>query len=144
MSFVMKDKGLLQKGGPVNGTTIIAADTVCTGNLESGNDLRIDGTIHGDVICKSKVVVGNGGQIFGNIRCAQADIIGHVTGNVAASESLSLRNGAKLVGDIHTPMLQMENGVLFEGHCRMGAIPEGHPNTRRTKNAKEILAENVN
>jgi cytoskeletal protein CcmA (bactofilin family) len=144
MSFVMKDKGLLQKGGQVNGTTIIAADTVCTGNLESGNDLRIDGTIHGDVICKSKVVVGNGGQIFGDIRCAQADIIGQVNGNVVASESLSLRNGAKLVGDINTPMLQMENGVLFDGHCRMGTIPEEQSNNRRAKHAKEILAENVN
>lgn len=135
---------MLQKTGQVNGTTIIAADTTCTGNLESGNDLRIDGIIQGDVVCKSKVVVGSSGQIVGTIWCVQADIMGQVSGNVMASESLALRNGAKLVGDIQTPMLQMENGVLFDGHCRMGSISEEQPAGRKPKNAKELVTENVN
>lgn len=144
MSFVKKDKSTLLKNGHVNGTTIVAADTTCTGNLESGNDLRIDGIIHGDVVCKSKVVVGSSGQIVGTIRCVQADIMGQVDGNIIASESLSLRNGAKLVGDIQTPMLQMENGVQFDGHCRMGTISEEQPVSRKSKNAKELMTENVN
>lgn len=146
MSFMKKDKSMLQKSGPLNGTTIVAADTICTGQLESGNDLRIDGTIHGDVICKSKLVVGSSGQINGNIHCLHADIMGHVCGNVLATESLSLRNGAQLVGDIQTPMLLMENGVHFEGHCRMGSpmVMEDNAEGRKSKKSKELLAENVN
>ena len=106
------------------GTTIIAPDTTCTGELDSGNDLRVDGTIQGNVSCRSKVVIGNGGAVKGNIRCRQADITGTVVGNILAEESLVLRKGARVEGDIRTPMLQMESGVFFEGHCRMGQPDE--------------------
>lgn len=144
MNFAKKEKVTSLKGLAMNATTIIAADTVCSGQIESGNDLRVDGTIEGNIGCQSKVVIGAGGMIRGNIHCGQADITGEVVGNITSLESLILRKGARVVGDIRTPLLQMESGVHFDGHCRMGQAKTDTDPGKVTIEEKERLSEYAN
>lgn len=103
-----------------NATTIIAAGTTCAGHLHSSNDLRIDGSVAADITCESKVVIGQNGEVTGNIICQQADVSGKIWGNLHGTEKLLLRQGACINGNITTTMLQMEQAVVFNGQCTMG------------------------
>lgn len=127
-----------QTGEPTPGsdaTTIIAAGTRAIGDFECANHLRIDGQIEGNIQCNSKVVVGQSGKVNGMLHCANADISGHVYGDIQATESLILRQSALVYGNIQAQMLQMEAGVTFNGKCHMGGQSET-PIIAKPKNKK--------
>ena len=97
----------------VEGTKII-------GDIISESNLRIDGEVKGNVSTSSKVVVGESGSINGNLTCLDADIEGKIEGKLKIDGLLILREQARIIGDIATAKLHMEEGALFEGECRMG------------------------
>ncbi len=101
--------------------SIIGAGNTITGDITSNADIRVDGTIKGNVYGKAKVLIGPGGHVEGNIFCKEADISGMVTGNIVSEGLLVLKGNASVQGDIHTTKLFMEPSVSFNGQCRMGA-----------------------
>lgn len=117
-----------------NSATLISAGTVLTGNVKSENDLRIDGTIRGNVSSEAKVVVGPAGFVEGDIEGVQADISGRLVGNVVAKESVQLRNTSHVQGNITAPSLQIDAGAVFNGQSQMGVI-----NFEAIKNEGEVL-----
>ncbi|UAY51491.1 bactofilin family protein [Ferruginibacter albus] len=102
-------------------TTIIGAGTIITGDIESNNDIRIDGAVSGNVISKAKILIGKEGIVNGDIQCQQADISGRVAGKIQVSELLQLRDKANVNGDIYASQLQIEPTATFNGQCHMGA-----------------------
>jgi cytoskeletal protein CcmA (bactofilin family) len=106
------------------GTSIIAPGTCFTGNISSTSDLRIDGTIEGNVQSQSKVVIGKDGHVKGDITGVQVDVMGHVSGNVFATEGIILRSKARVQGHINTSSLEVERGALLDGKCQMDGIKE--------------------
>jgi len=65
------------------------------------------------------VIVGSKGYVQGDITANSVIIGGKVNGNVTTTESIQLQPGAQLLGDIHTSMLSIGEGAIFEGHCVM-------------------------
>ena len=61
---------------------VIASGTKIIGTITADNDIRIDGNIEGDLICKGKIVVGTNGIINGNITCNNAEIMGNINGKI--------------------------------------------------------------
>lgn len=125
-----------------NGTTLIGAGTTLKGDISSNSDLRIDGTIIGNISSTAKVVVGANGVVEGDITGNQADIIGKVTGNVKAKDLLQLRGDSLVNGNLYAGKLQVEPSATFNGQCHMGAataesIEIGNVSL---KNGKEKLA----
>lgn len=106
---------------PSFSTSIIGAGNTITGNIESDADIRIDGTVIGNVFSKAKILLGPGAVVEGNINCREADINGHVNGNILTQELLYLKGNATISGDIHTTKLSIEPTVSFNGQCHMGA-----------------------
>jgi len=102
-------------------TTIIGAGTTITGNVQSNGDIRIDGTIKGNLIAKAKVLIGAQGKIDGDIDGKQADILGTVTGEIKVADLLYLHGKAVVDGDIFAGKLQIEPTASFNGKCHMGA-----------------------
>ena len=102
--------------------TLISAGTVLKGDLKSESDLRIDGTIHGNVSSGAKVVIGPSGFVEGNIDGINADISGRLTGNVVAKEVVQLRNAANVQGNITAASLQIDAGAVFNGQSQMGPV----------------------
>jgi len=102
-----------------SGTTIIAQGTAITGDLRCDNDIRIDGGLEGNIHSSSKVVIGASGSVKGVIHCKQADVMGTVTGDIRAAESLTIRTKATITGDIFTASLELENAAIFNGKCEM-------------------------
>lgn len=101
------DANVISKG------TRIQGDVFCEG------DLRIDGIVTGKIYSKSKVMVGKGGFVDGNIECVQAEIYGKVKGSLTVQDHLFLRAEAKMDGDVLTSHLEMEPTVKFNGKCTM-------------------------
>ncbi|MFV0469601.1 MAG: polymer-forming cytoskeletal protein [Dysgonomonas sp.] len=104
---------------PSNMHNVLSAGTVLTGNLVTGDDIRIDGTIEGNIISSGKIIIGNNGTVSGDIECHNVDLMGKVTGNIQCSEIVILRSTAKLLGDVKTQIIEIEPGATFTGSCQM-------------------------
>ena len=102
-------------------TTIIGAGTTIIGDIESTGDIRIDGTLIGNVNAKAKILIGPDGVIEGAINGMQADVLGKVTGQVNIQEVLQLRGKCNVDGDIFAGKLEIEPTATFNGSCHMGA-----------------------
>jgi len=104
-----------------NASTMIGAGTTITGDLESNGDIRIDGILKGNLKGKAKIIIGTDGVVEGDIAGLQADIMGHVTGNIRVQELLYLHGKTEVNGDIYAGKLQVEPTAVFNGKCHMGA-----------------------
>lgn len=100
--------------------TLISEGTTLTGDVASQTDLRIDGTIKGNVKSSAKIIIGPTGIVEGNIDGNQADITGKVQGHIVVKELLQLRGQCNVTGNITAAKLQIEPTAIFNGQCQMG------------------------
>lgn len=114
-----KNTALTDKVG--NSATLISAGTTVQGDLNSDSDIRIDGTIIGNVTSSARIVVGPSGSIEGNLNGKQADVTGKVTGNIVVQDVLQLRAQSNVQGNITAGTLQIDPSAIFNGQCKMGA-----------------------
>ena len=103
------------------GATLIGAGTTLKGDISSNSDLRIDGTVIGNIKSSAKIIIGNSGVVEGDIAGNQADIVGKVSGNIRAKELLQLRGECVVTGNLYAGKLQVEPTATFNGQCHMGA-----------------------
>jgi cytoskeletal protein CcmA (bactofilin family) len=103
-----------------NGTTLISSGTTLKGDISSNSDLRIDGTIIGNIHSSAKIVIGANGVVEGDISGANADIVGKVSGNIRAKDLLQLRGDCIVNGNLYAGKLQVEPTATFNGQCHMG------------------------
>lgn len=101
--------------------TLIGAGTTLKGDISSNSDLRIDGTVIGNITSTAKIIIGNSGTVEGDITGNQADIVGKVSGNIRAKELLQLRGESAVTGNLYAGKLQIEPTATFNGQCHMGA-----------------------
>src|ERR687889_1408301 len=104
----MKDKNANGSSSNGNSATLLSAGTTLNGDVASETDLRIDGTVKGNVICSAKVIIGTTGVIEGNITGLQADVAGKVLGNIEVKELLQMREECFVEGNIVAGKLQIE------------------------------------
>lgn len=100
---------------PSRGLNTVNEGTVLTGDLEAQSDIRIDGTINGDLKCQAKVIVGPKGTIKGTVSCENAVIEGKFDGTLSVRDSLSIKETATVVGDVTAKKISMNPGCNFEG-----------------------------
>ncbi len=118
-----------------NTINLIGAGTVIEGHVSSNGDIRVDGTLKGNLNTKGKVIVGESGKINGEVHCKNIEVEGSIEGKVFISELLSLRSKSKLVGEIYTNKLAIEPGAVFSGKCDMTG--SNTPNVGTIAEAKE-------
>lgn len=98
----------------------IGNGTSLTGELSFRQMARVDGHITGKVKSeKGTLIIGPSGQVDASVWVATAVINGTVNGDITTSEHLELKRTAKIVGNIRTPRLIMEDGAILEGNCSM-------------------------
>ncbi len=104
---------------PVGSVTTIAHGTKINGDVESDNDMRIDGTVTGNIICKAKVVLGESGHVEGDLQANAADVFGTVNGHVSTKDLLCLKSKCVINGDLNVGKLDIEQTAVFNGKCNM-------------------------
>ena len=70
-------------------------------------------------LCQGKVVIGETGQVIGDIVAVNAEVVGRITGNVMVAEMLVLKATSSLEGDIQARRLAIEPGAVLNGKCTM-------------------------
>ena len=102
----------------VNSVSRISAGTVIKGEIQSPYDLRVDGTFEGKIQTKGRVVIGETAIIKGDIICENIDLWGKVEGDLFVKDTLALKEGCKMNGNINISRLAVELGAIFNGTCR--------------------------
>lgn len=106
------------KEGRLSG--FVGHGTVLTGETNFEAMLRVDGHLMGTVTSESgTLLVGASGQVDANISVSAATIHGNVNGDISATDKIQLGRTARVVGNITTPRLILEDGAVLEGSCSM-------------------------
>src|SRR5215207_10100530 len=106
------------KDGRLSG--FVGHGTTLTGETNFQMMLRVDGHLTGTIMSDGgTLIVGTNGQVDANISVGVATINGVVNGDVIATEKIQLGRTARVMGNIATPRLVIEEGALFEGGCSM-------------------------
>jgi len=89
------------------------------GKLTFEGTVRIDGRFRGEVFSDDTLVIGEGALVEAEIDIGEIIIQGTVVGNIKAKRSIEIHAPGRVKGDIHTPSLQIDKGVIFEGRSFM-------------------------
>lgn len=99
--------------------TILGPESSFDGKLTFQGAVRIDGKFSGEIVTDDVLVVGEGAEVKAFLDVGSLILNGTVRGNVKAKKAVELHAPARLYGDIETPSLVINHGVIFEGNCRM-------------------------
>lgn len=103
--------------------SIIGEGSEFKGEFKINGLLRIDGKFQGTIETDGKVLIGQAGEAITDIKARLIVIGGSVKGNIFASERVIFLSTGRIKGNIITPSLVMEDGVIFEGNCTINKAP---------------------
>jgi cytoskeletal protein CcmA (bactofilin family) len=89
------------------------------GKLTFEGTVRIDGKFKGEIFSEANLVVGESGKVEADISVGSVVISGEVIGNIKAKNKVEIHSPGVVRGNINTPALVIEEGVVFEGSCAM-------------------------
>jgi cytoskeletal protein CcmA (bactofilin family) len=97
-------------------TASIGKAVKINGQIFSKEDLYVDGDVEGTIeLAENKLTIGPSGRVQAGIRAREVVVLGQIQGNVEAMDKLDIRKDAKLVGDIKTARIIIEDGAYFKG-----------------------------
>jgi cytoskeletal protein CcmA (bactofilin family) len=108
--------------GEIN--TLLGRGSEFEGKLTFEGTVRIDGVLRGEVFSDDVLIVGEGARVEATIDVGEIIIQGSVTGNIKAKRSIEILAPGRVKGDLTTPILQIDKGVIFEGRSFMEGIAD--------------------
>lgn len=99
--------------------TIIGDNSRIEGQLIASESTRVDGTLRGKILSESTVIIGEHGVIYGDIDGSEILVAGTVYGNLHAQQRIQLTETGRVVGDLFTKTLVIDEGASFRGRCSM-------------------------
>ncbi|MBI4487536.1 MAG: polymer-forming cytoskeletal protein [Deltaproteobacteria bacterium] len=100
-------------------TSVIDQGCEIEGRLNFVGTLVVNGKFQGELFSPDTLLVGERAELRAEVQVGIAIVSGMVTGNISARERVELRRNARIIGDIVTPVLVLEEGVVFDGRCKM-------------------------
>ena len=113
-------------------TTLLGRGSEFEGKLTFEGTVRIDGKLSGEIFSEDVLVVGEGAMVNAEIDVGVIIVEGNVTGNIRAKRAVELHAPARVKGNIETPSLYIDKGVMFEGFSKMESIGPVAQNIPRT------------
>ncbi len=114
------------KGLETNGQySKIDQNTSLKGTLKAKTDIRIDGSVEGNIETTGKVILGKEAKVLGEVSCVNAEIEGLFKGKLMVSGILSLKTNSNVEGEVLTQKLIVEAGATFNAQCKMQSSEEG-------------------
>ncbi|MFT7654060.1 MAG: cytoskeletal protein CcmA (bactofilin family) [Limisphaerales bacterium] len=108
----------MARKGIDKGVTLVASDTEVVGDIKFTNQLFISGKVNGNVLAdneKATVVISEEGCVTGEVRVPNVIVNGLVEGNVFASVKVELAPQAKVKGNLHYKLIEMQLGAMVDG-----------------------------
>ena len=95
---------------------LIGRDTVIRGSVKSDQDIYIDGAVQGTLeVGNCRLTIGPHGKADSGARAREVDLQGEIDGNVETTGTISIRTGARLIGNVRTAGIVIEDGAYFRG-----------------------------
>jgi len=102
---------------PRGGNAVIGKSVVIKGQIYGREDLTIDGEVEGTVeLQEHRLTIGPNGKVVATVKAREVVVLGTVHGNIETREKIEIRKEAKLVGDIRTARIVIEDGAYFKGN----------------------------
>lgn len=98
---------------------IIAAGTVIKGNIKTTEDIRVDGSINGEIQTTGRVIIGTNGSIEGILDTREIIASGFLKSSKIETHSLTLKSTGRIEGELKTSNLIIESGGVFNGISAM-------------------------
>lgn len=103
-------------------TTLLGRGSEFEGKLTFEGTVRIDGKLSGEIFSEDVLVIGEGATVSAEIDVGVIIVEGNVNGNIRAKRAVELHAPARVRGNIETPSLYIDKGVVFEGFSKMENI----------------------
>ena len=114
-----KANGLITSASASSSNSLVQGTNI-EGSVQADKDIRIDGTLKGNLNCKGKVIIGPTGFITGDVQCENAVIEGRFEGVLLVNDILHVKETARVEGDVTTQKLVVQPGSIFNVKCKMG------------------------
>ena len=99
------------------GQAVLGKSVIVKGQIFSREDLTIDGEVEGTVeLQEHRLTVGPNGRVTASVKAREIVVLGTIHGNVETTDKIDIRKEAKLVGDIKTARIVIEDGAYFKGN----------------------------
>jgi len=99
------------------GNAVLGKSVVVKGQILSREDLTIDGEVEGSIeMQQHRLTVGQNGKVRASVKAREVIVLGTLHGNVETGDRIDIRKEAKLVGDIRTARIVIEDGAYFKGN----------------------------
>jgi cytoskeletal protein CcmA (bactofilin family) len=108
-----------QENGKGNIIAFLGKETLFRGYLQFEGTVRIDGVLEGEIHSENTLIVGDGASITGTVNVGRIVCGGTVNGKIVAQEAIQFVKPSNIKGEIKTPVLMIEEGVIFNGQCEM-------------------------
>jgi cytoskeletal protein CcmA (bactofilin family) len=100
-------------------TTLLGRGSEFEGKLSFEGTVRVDGKLSGEIFTDDVLIIGEGAEVHAEINVGAVVIEGTVHGNIHAKRSVEIHTPARVRGNISTPSLSIDKGVIFDGQCQM-------------------------
>jgi cytoskeletal protein CcmA (bactofilin family) len=100
----------------------LGKETEFEGKLSFSGAVRIDGHFTGEIFTEGTLIVGESAVIKSDIHVSHIIISGEIRGNIIADNRIEIHAPGKVFGNIQAPAVVIEEGVIFEGNCKMQEI----------------------
>src|SRR5689334_15026208 len=117
-------------------TTLLGRGATFEGKLTFEGTVRVDGRFKGEVFSDDVLVIGEGAIVEAEVDVGEVIIQGTVIGNIKAKRSIEIHAPGRVKGDVHTPSLQIDKGVIFEGRSFMEGANKPAPQAAPPKPAQ--------
>jgi len=102
----------------------LGRETEFEGKLSFTGAVRIDGRFTGEILTEGTLIIGETAVVECDIHAAQIVISGEVCGNIVAENKIEIHAPGKVFGNLQTPIVIIDEGVVFEGNCQMNKKSE--------------------
>lgn len=120
-----EEENVVVRGGDVH--TLLGKGSEFEGKLTFEGQVRIDGKFSGQIFTKDTLVIGEGARVNAEINAGTVIVNGLVEGNIRATQLIELHTPGRVKGNLETPALSVDKGVMFEGSCKMESMGKTTP-----------------
>jgi cytoskeletal protein CcmA (bactofilin family) len=109
---------------------VLGKSVIVKGQIFSREDLTIDGEVEGTVeLQEHRLTIGPNGKVLASVKAREIVVLGTIHGNVETTDKIDIRKDAKLVGDIKTARVVIEDGAYFKGNIDIvrAEVPKPQP-----------------
>ncbi|WP_271435421.1 bactofilin family protein [Thermospira aquatica] len=108
----------------VDANTVIGEKSQFEGKMFINGTLQIDGRFEGTLLMVDQIYIGPNARVKANLEGSNVVIEGVVIGNIKARNRVILMPTARVLGDIRTPEIMIQNGVMLEGNLHIASKPD--------------------